>query len=373
MADPVITFRIEGGSGGSSGGSGSGGGGGGGSGKIPSDGGGYRGGGGDDSGGGRGGSGGPNVGQMLGRMMPGGQRGMMSQFMNMAGGGGAGGGGGGIASLLGGGAGGGGAAALGGLAAAAGPAALALAAIDQVGDSLRETFQKLGRVGASIIQNNYWDLFHGAAEKATDALMFISPAASVVAKTLLGIAEAGKMLVDSFLVEAKRLANYSGEISVSQAQSEIRDIMMSFKEANALGPGLAKLIDKQSEIDDALRDAFLPLKEALLDDANFLMEVAKDFAEFLKEHREGIRVGYEGIKQITTIVVPLFALIKILLNYKQWGVEIGLAVYDAIFDKKDPSLELLEKLFGALDVGNFPGIAPLPVDPRIPPVPPFGG
>lgn len=299
----------------------------------------------------------------------GGGQGAMGMMFKMFAGGGA---GGGAGAAAGGAAAGGAMAALGPLAMALGPAILAIKAIDAAGDALQKTFTDLGKAGAAIVSGNFWGMFRGGAEKASDALTMIFPLGGLVSKAFLGIADAGKMLTDAFMSEAKRLSSFSGQIGVAQAQADVRDIMMSFREANALGGGLAQLTSQQSQIDVALREAFLPLKEALLTDVNSLVEVVADIANFLKENKEGIKSVYKFVGGATMALVDTARFIAWMLDYRNWMKLLGDNIAESAKfwkDKEkaeDESLALLNQLIGATDLFNDAAF-------KIDPVRPFGG
>lgn len=70
-------------------------------------------------------------------------------------------------------------------------------------------------------------------------------------------------VVESFIARSGQLAPYSPQIAIAMGRREVAGILGDVREANRLGIHLERLIDSKTNLDRALRDAFLPLKELL--------------------------------------------------------------------------------------------------------------
>ncbi len=75
-----------------------------------------------------------------------------------------------------------------------------------------------------------------------------------------------------FVERGKQLAPYSGELSAAGARAEVAGIHADIREAQQLGPAIARLTDAQTATEMAYREAMLPLKEAVLELITPVME-----------------------------------------------------------------------------------------------------
>lgn len=81
--------------------------------------------------------------------------------------------------------------------------------------------------------------------------------------------------VTSFVERGKELAGYSAELTGAGARANVRGTMADIREAQELGPAIARLTDAQSRVSAEWREFWLPVKEFLANQlANFLEVVA---------------------------------------------------------------------------------------------------
>lgn len=109
-----------------------------------------------------------------------------------------------------------------------------------------------------------------------------------------------------FLARAGELAGYSPQIAIAQSNASVRAMQSDFREANELGPAMARLVDAQSRADAAMQEILLPIKKVMLEVVASVMEFV---ADLMKEMRITQVQVYEFLAyQLPIILQELFTL-----------------------------------------------------------------
>lgn len=129
--------------------------------------------------------------------------------------------------------------------------------------------------GGLGISNEMGMLAKGAAATG-DMLSKLGPvgmAAGAALKVVGGAAEAFGSVVGALNERMKKVGDYSGAIQAASARSEVREILRDLREAKQLGGKHAEFQGKQDDLKDTFAEAFLPVKEVLLDLVNGLLPI----------------------------------------------------------------------------------------------------
>lgn len=174
--------------------------------------------------------------------------------------------------------------ALAGVAAVAGPLAIAELANQikgAIADALSGAIRFVGTEMAHLVRTN--DVggalrrLGGSIIETADKIPLVGKSLTFLPKIFMAVADAATELKNAFLERARELSKYSGPIAVEQALANVRRIQVDIKEAQTLGPKMAKLVEAQSKIDTALAEFMIPVKEALL---NVVVPIIQRFANF---------------------------------------------------------------------------------------------
>lgn len=84
------------------------------------------------------------------------------------------------------------------------------------------------------------------------------------AKFVDSIVSLPEKVSQAFLQQAKALAPYSGQISSAEARSDLKSIQADIREANELGPGLARMVDAEADLKQEMRELLLPIKRVVV-------------------------------------------------------------------------------------------------------------
>ncbi len=88
--------------------------------------------------------------------------------------------------------------------------------------------------------------------------------------------------VNYFVRRGQELAQYSGPLSEAQARSEVRDILADIREAQALGPEIARLTDAQSKLETDFREITLPIKQFLVETLSGILTDVQETLNYYK-------------------------------------------------------------------------------------------
>lgn len=72
-------------------------------------------------------------------------------------------------------------------------------------------------------------------------------------------------VMEAFAERGKQLGVYSGAISAASARQEVAGQLRDMREAQRMGDGYAKLIDKQTEFEAAMSGLLMPIKEIIVE------------------------------------------------------------------------------------------------------------
>jgi hypothetical protein len=136
---------------------------------------------------------------------------------------------------------------------------------------------------ASLANNDFMGTLRGSADAAASGLAMLGPygaAAGVALQAVTAGVDAFGSVVNAFVDRGKQLSQFSPELAVSQVNREVTSLFADMREAEELGPGLARITDAQTELMDILREAMLPIKKAIVNilapAMEFLVEQAKN-------------------------------------------------------------------------------------------------
>jgi hypothetical protein len=102
-------------------------------------------------------------------------------------------------------------------------------------------------------------------------------------------------VAEAFVTRGRELAQYSGPLSQAGAMADVRSIMADIREANELGPDIARLTDEQSKLWTDLRADFEPVKKIIIE---YLVAGAPRSLQGLVRHlrRGGTGGGGSGLQ-----------------------------------------------------------------------------
>jgi hypothetical protein len=210
-------------------------------------------------------------------------------------------------------------------AAAAGPvgAALAIAeavkgAIRQGAATFKEGMQEAGAVAKKVASNDGLGAALDAADKFATVAETVYPASILYAEALkVGVAGVREFneVVGAFVRRGEQLAGYNGTLATASAQAETRQLMADIREANRLGPDYAKLIDAQSRLQTTMQDAFLPLKQFLIEKLTRAVETIDGLVLIAQDLRAGFVTDVaSGIASGIAEVMPGAGVLGIVIN-----------------------------------------------------------
>ena len=196
------------------------------------------------------------------------------------------------------------------LAEAAGPVGVALmvasAAAKEAADKLHDFRDNLRLASdnvADAASNNYMRAFNRDVDAASESLGKIPIVGQVYSAALQLAVEPIRDftgVVNSFVERGKQLAAYSPDLALSGAKVEIRDLLADIREADTLGPGMARLQDAQDKAWNEMREILLPLKKWIVETLASIMET---LVADIKEGRVQVVALVDLIKEISKLAV----------------------------------------------------------------------
>jgi hypothetical protein len=133
-----------------------------------------------------------------------------------------------------------------------------------------------------------------AADGAASALDRIPIVGGVLADNLRGLSavvRSAQQVIGAFADRGKELGTYSGAISAASARQEVAGQLRDMREAQRMGDGYAKLIDKQTEFEASLSGMLMPIKQFIVERLPALMEVGMNSLEGILEFLDKIHFG----------------------------------------------------------------------------------
>jgi hypothetical protein len=182
-----------------------------------------------------------------------------------------------------------------------------LMATQELGQSLArlgEEARSLSTDMAQFIQNDYFSVFTRMMDQAASSLSTISPIAGGLVKMFSNLMQASNTLIDSFLARSRQLAPFSPEISMAQAQTEVATVLADIREAQRLGPAMARMINAETELQLEVREMILPLKELVAEAMPALIEVMRGVVTAMEGSRQVAVSSGNVLDQIAQAVIP---------------------------------------------------------------------
>lgn len=259
-------------------------------------------------------------------------------------------------------AGGGGAAGM--LGAAAGPLMLAEAVSRVVAGAFNTAsaaIREVADVAQHLASNDALGGLLGAAEGAAKGLEQIPIVGQVYAAEIRLVTTAISSFrdtVNAFVERGRQLAPYSADLTSAGVTADVREMISDIREANTIGPDLARLTDAQSRAWAEAREIILPIKKMIVENLTEWMEL---IARKLEENRAGALATIEMTRQLLDILLK-FASMDVqggVQGLKDLPEKIRKAIEDAL-KPKDELNELFDQQLKDIAAGigaaaNAPG------------------
>lgn len=114
--------------------------------------------------------------------------------------------------------------------------------------------------------------------------------------------------VEAFVKRAREIEGFSGPLAVAGAMADVRDLLADIKEAQELGPDLARLVDAQSRASTELREILLPMKRMIVEDlANTLRAITAILSENKSEFGTFAKGTYSATREFLWGVAALLS------------------------------------------------------------------
>lgn len=142
-----------------------------------------------------------------------------------------------------------------------------------------------GVAAAAAAGNQGMAGFQAGIAGASNALSALGPKGMAAAAALQSVgmaATAVQRTVDAFVARGRELSGLSGPLAGATAVADVRKFQADMREADRLGPQMARLIENQQKSDEVMRAILMPVKEWILDRLNAMMEgMLKGSAELI--------------------------------------------------------------------------------------------
>jgi hypothetical protein len=126
--------------------------------------------------------------------------------------------------------------------------------------------------------------------------------AAIVAGTV--VVKAFAAVTETVVHRAKEIGRYSPAISQELAVARVRDIQGDIREAQQLGPGMARVISAQSKMESDLREMLLPIKRFLIETLASFLEAVSKVIDWIAD---GVIATSEGVATLGAIVRDAFS------------------------------------------------------------------
>jgi hypothetical protein len=152
-------------------------------------------------------------------------------------------------------------------------------ALASVFDQVAKKASAAGSVATPLAAGRNLEGVSKAAHIASNALGTIpvvgAPAARILKAFTTVTAEAINTM-NAFADRGRELAAYDGRLAAATANADVRRMQGDIREAKALGEKMSQMIEKQSQVEDTIRDMLLPVKEFILDKLIDFIQFARD-------------------------------------------------------------------------------------------------
>lgn len=126
--------------------------------------------------------------------------------------------------------------------------------------------------------------------KLTGNIPLVGHQLELIGGTSLKVVRAFTDVTDAFVQRGEQLEKWSATVAVARGQADIRGLLGEFREADELGPGIARMTDAQSRLSDDLREMLLPIKKFVVEKLANLLERLVDWAEKVKVEEWGTKI-----------------------------------------------------------------------------------
>ena len=130
----------------------------------------------------------------------------------------------------------------------------------------------------------------GAVRQVAGGMVELSKEIPIVGEMLGLFGDVGLKAIDAFssftraaIERGKELSAYNADLAGAGAMADVRSMMGDIREAEALGPALARMTEAQSKADDNLRKLLEPMKKFLIEKGAIILEKVVNIAGSLLE------------------------------------------------------------------------------------------
>lgn len=162
-------------------------------------------------------------------------------------------------------------------------------------DSMAQNVQTAGAAAKMLASNDNLGAVTKVADGAAEALGKIPIVGQVFEaglKLATTVVREFAEVSDAFVRRGRELMAYNPALAQANAAADVRSLTTDVREAQALGPSIARLTDAQSEASTEFRELLLPIKQ-------FIVEVLAGVMQDLVEILRGLRILWEEIKVIS--------------------------------------------------------------------------
>jgi hypothetical protein len=161
-------------------------------------------------------------------------------------------------------------------AAASGPGRPEETWVKLLADRLASGAAGLGRAAVGAANNSAVPAAIETLGAVSKGLARLGPAglAASAAVDAAGAAIIGfTATIKAFTARGRELSGINGQLSGAVAYADVRSYQQDIKEADRLGPQLAKLIENQAKAEATFREIMLPLKEFIIRELNQILSL----------------------------------------------------------------------------------------------------
>lgn len=155
----------------------------------------------------------------------------------------------------------------------------------------------IGTAGAGIAQNDPGAAISSVARTASLGLAALGPKGFVAAAALqatVGAVTAFRETVNAFVARGRELSGLSGTLASATAQADVRKLQADLREAQQVGPAMARLIEVQSKADAAVQRLLEPIKIVITEKLTVFLETSLKFMLGVLEFVDGLKAALGG-------------------------------------------------------------------------------
>lgn len=249
-------------------------------------------------------------------------------------------------------------------AMASSPVAIAMMAkkvFDKTLDGVASVVQSGSATAATALSGDNRSAVLSVMEGFANTVKQVDPIMGKLAETGTKVVGSLLMLSEAAVKRGEYLQRFNWDLAAANARRDVAMLGADIREANTLGPSLAKLTDAQTKFDTSLREALLPIKKALIEGLVPVMQYLSSRVQLVHElmiaMKESGSAYQEAIAQFASMGISgLPAIMASMENMPE-------RIAQKIKDSKDKDLDTnvdawWEKMFFALPPGNQAGVVP---------------